>query len=135
MTSLSQVLQWLLPDGRPLVHWLIEVDDRGIEVISKWTRPEPKPTAQQIAAAELPAAKSIKIAAINAECRSRLITRYGSAEEQVSRAVGVYGVSERDAMETGIGATIDASNTASDQVDAASTVAAVEAVTVAWPVI
>ncbi len=42
---------------------------------------------------------------------------------------------ERDAMQAGIAATIDASNTASDAVDAALTVQAVEAVTVSWPVI
>ena len=38
-------------------------------------------------------------------------------------------------METGIAATIDASNTASNAVIAAADIAAVEEVTVAWPVI
>jgi len=83
----------------------------------------------------LSATKESKIAAINAECRSRLIARYGPPEEQVSRALGVYGQTERDAMEAGIAATIDASNTASNAVIAAADQAAVEAVTVTWPVI
>ena len=134
MVMLARILQYMFPDGRPLVDWIVQDDGEG-PFISKWMRPEPQPTPAQIAAAELPVSKRASIVAINAECRRRLIARYGSAEEQVSRAVGVYGVSERDAMEAGIASTIDASNMASDQVDAASTVAAVEAVTVAWPVI
>jgi hypothetical protein len=76
-----------------------------------------------------------KIAAINAECKARLIARYGPAEEQVSRSLGIYGATEQQAMQAGIAATIDASNTASNQVLAAADEAAVEAVTVTWPVI
>jgi hypothetical protein len=83
----------------------------------------------------LPAVKSAKITAINTECRSRLIARYGEATEQVSRSLGIYGATEKTAMETGIAATIDASNVASNAVLAATTVAAVEAVTVTWPAI
>ncbi len=84
----------------------------------------------------LPPLKAIqeqRIAQINAECTRRLIARYGTAEEQVSRALGIYGAAERDAMEAGISATIDASNTASDAVINAATVAQAEAVTVTWP--
>lgn len=83
----------------------------------------------------LSAAKSVRVDAINTECKSRLFARYGPAEEQVSRALGIYGQAERDAIEAGIAATIDASNTASNAVIAAADVAAVEAVTVTWPVI
>lgn len=83
----------------------------------------------------LTAHKATRIDGINAEVRSRLVARYGSAEEQVSRAIGVYGVTEQSAMAAGIAATIDASNVAQNAILNAADVAAVEAVTVAWPVI
>lgn len=83
----------------------------------------------------LDANKQARIAQINAECRARLVTRFGDAAEQVSRSIGVYGAAEKAALESGIAATIDASNAASDLVLAAADVATVEAVTVAWPVI
>ena len=89
--------------------------------------------AYAAAADVLAATKAVSIAQINAECRARLVARYGTAEEQVSRALGIYGAAERDAMEAGISATIDASNTASDAVINAATVAQAEAVTVTWP--
>lgn len=103
--------------------------------IAVWRRPEPQPTQAEIDAAMLPAAKAHRIAAINAECRSRLIARFGPAEEQVSRSIGVYGATEQSAMQAGIAATIDASNTASNAVLAATDIAAVEAVSASWPVI
>lgn len=83
----------------------------------------------------LQAAQADKMAAINGECRARLLARYGSAEEQVSRAIGVYGAQEQTDMQTGIAATIDASNTASNAVLAAADIAEVEAVSVSWPAI
>lgn len=81
------------------------------------------------------ASKAQRITAINTECRARLLARFGDAAEQVSRSIGIYGQSEKSALETGIAATIDASNTASDEVTAATTVEEVEAVTVTWPAI
>lgn len=87
------------------------------------------------AAEILTAVKASRIDEINAEVRSRLIARYGSAEEQVSRALGVYGVAEQEAMTAGIAATIDSSNVAQNAILAATDAATVEAVTVAWPVI
>ena len=83
----------------------------------------------------LAATKPHRIAAINEEVRARLLARFGNPAEQVSRSIGVYGASEQSALSTGIAATIDASNTASDAVTAATTIEAVEAVTVTWPVI
>lgn len=100
-----------------------------------WLSGTTQPTQQEIEAAELPAAMLERINAINDECRARLIARYGSAEEQVSRAIGVYGADEQAAMWTGIAATIDASNVARNEILAAVDIAAVEAVTVSWPVI
>ena len=83
----------------------------------------------------LQATKATRIDAINAECRIRLIARFGDAAEQISRSLGIYGAAEKSAMEAGIAATIDASNTASNAVLAAATIEAVEAVTVTWPAI
>ncbi len=87
------------------------------------------------AAEVLEAAKARRIAQINGECRARLIAIYGTAEEQVSRSLGIYGTAARDAMIAGIADTIDASNTASNSVLAAADIAAVEAVSVSWPAI
>ena len=83
----------------------------------------------------LTATKASKIASINSECKARLFARYGQPEEQVSRALGIYGQAERDAMQAGIAATVDATNVASNAIIAAADLAAVEAVTVTWPVI
>lgn len=93
------------------------------------------PSQVELEAAMRPAAKAARIAKINAECCARLLARYGPAEEQVSRAIGVYGATEQADMQAGIAATIDASNTASNAVLAAADIAAVEAVTVTWPAI
>ncbi len=92
-------------------------------------------TREATVAEVLAAAKAVRISSINAECRARLLARYGSAEEQVSRAIGVYGATEQAAMPVGIAATIDASNTASNAIIAAADAAAVEAVSVSWPAI
>lgn len=81
------------------------------------------------------AVKAERIVAINAECRARLLARYGPAEEQVSRSIGVYGAQEQADMAAGIAATIDASNTAANAVLSAADIAAVEAVSVSWPAI
>lgn len=86
-------------------------------------------------AEQLDVMRAAAISSINAECRRRLVARYGGAEEQVSRSIGVYGDAERDSMLAGISATIDASNVASNAVIAATTAQEVEAVTVTWPAI
>ena len=86
-------------------------------------------------AESLGAVKAQRITAINTECRTRLLARFGDPAEQVSRSIGVYGTAEQAALSTRIAATIDASNTASDAVTAATTIAEVEAVTVTWPAI
>ena len=109
------------------------VSDNGA---GSFTAKFPDGTSRLVTAGEiLIASKAMKIQQINTECKSRLIARYGPAEEQASRALGIYGQAERDAMQAGIAATVDASNTASNAVIAAADVAAVEAVTVTWPVI
>lgn len=79
--------------------------------------------------------KELRLTAINAECRARLVARFGDALDQNSRAVGAYGAAEQAALKPGIEAMIDASNTASNAVLAAADIAAVEAVAVTWPAI
>lgn len=130
----AAAISYLFP-GIDLERECVIVDSGAGPTISKWIRPEPQPTQAEIDAAMLPAAKGQRIAAINAECRARLIARFGPAEEQVSRSVGVYGAAEQQALASGIAATIDASNAASNAILAAADLAAVEAVTVTWPVI
>lgn len=110
-------------------------DDGAGPYIKAWRRPERQPTQAEIEAAALPVSKAVRITTINAECRARLLARFGDPAEQVSRAIGVYGLAEKSALQTGIAATIDASNTASDAVTAATTIEAVEAVAVTWPAI
>ena len=70
---------------------------------------------------------------INDECRRRLFQRFGQPEEQLSRSLGIYGPTERDALASGIAAMIDASNDASDRVLRATTIADAEAVVPSWP--
>lgn len=105
--------------------------------ISGWRRAEPKPSEAALVAAydPMPDAKANRIASINAECRARLIARFGPAEEQVSRSIGAYGAVEQAALKLGVETTLDASNVASNAILAAADLAAVEAVTVTWPVI
>ncbi len=94
-------------------------------------------TPAELAAAELPAAKHFAIAANRAECSRRIYARY-PAGRQSSVALGVYSGAEAEAqaqvMKDWISDMVAAENTAADAIEAATTVAAVEAVTVAWPV-
>ena len=110
-------------------------DDGAGPVIKRWSYAQPQPTQAELDAAVLPAAKAKRIVAINAECRARLIARFGPAEEQVSRSVGVYGAAEQAALKIGIELMVDAANAAQNAILAAADLAAVEAVTVTWPVI
>jgi hypothetical protein len=124
------ILRYLFPDFQVPRDGMI-VDDR----IVNWNRPEPQPTPAELAAAELPAAKAVRIEADRQECRRRLTEHYGDALEQVSRASGLYGETARANHAACVEAAIDASNTARDAINAAVSVAAVEAVTVSWPVL
>lgn len=132
--SLSSALKYIHA-GIDLEHEVVVVDDGQGPRIAQWTSSLRRPTDAEIAAAMLPAAKHARIAAINAECRGRLIARYGTAEEQVSRLAGIYGEAERAAMHAGIAATIDAANVAQNAILAATTEAQAEAVTATWPAI
>ena len=135
MVTIAQALEYLYPAGQSLRDWVVSDNGTGPK-ITHWSGAlGPQPAQGDINAAMLPAAKAQRITAINAECRARLLARFGDPAEQISRSIGIYGAAEKAALETGIAATIDASNTASNAVLAAADIAAVEAVTVAWPVI
>ena len=88
------------------------------------------------AAETLAAAKTKRIEADRQECRRRLTEHYGDALEQVSRASGIgYSATAQQNHAAGVAAARDASNVARDLINAATTVAQVEAVTVQWPVL
>jgi hypothetical protein len=83
----------------------------------------------------LQAAQADKMAAINAECRARLTGKWGEALEQGTRWGGGYGPEKQAEQLASVTDHIDASNVASNAVLGAADIAAVEAVTVAWPAI
>ena len=101
--------------------------------IVEWRRLEPQPTPAEIAAAELPAAKHFAIAANRDECSRRIFERYPTGR-QLSALAGLYDGANVATMTDWIAANISAENTAADAIEAATTVQAVEAVSVSWPV-
>lgn len=131
--NVAEVLAYMRP-GIDLAATLIG-DSGGGPVIELWADPRPQPTAQEIEEAALPAAKAARIAAINAECRARLIALWGDALEQGTRWAGGYGAAKQAEQLDSVAAHIDASNVAQNAVLAALDIATVEAVTVAWPAI
>ena len=108
-------------------------DDGGGPYIYRWTSQQPQPTPAELAAAELPAAKHFALAANRAECSRRIFERYPTGR-QLSALAGLYDSANVATMTDWIAANISAENTAADAIEAATTVQAVEAVTVAWPV-
>jgi len=131
--SLSITLKYLIPALDTLRDCTVQIDEQG-ERIARWVIATPQPTPSEIAAAELPAAKWWRKSAINAEATTRITTKY-PLEKQISANLGVYPQAYRDTMASEIASVISASNAACDSVDAATTVAEVDAVTVNWPVI
>jgi hypothetical protein len=64
-----------------------------------------------------------------------LVEHYGDALEQSTRFAGGYGEAAQANIMAGVPATILASNEARDAILAAQTLAQLEAVAVAWPVL
>ena len=126
---LAQTLAYLFPQIDFTRDVVIQADSGIVE----WRRPEPQPTPAEIAAAELPATKAFRIAANRAECSRRIFARY-PAGRQLSASFGLYDSANVATMVDWIAANIAVENTAADLIEAATTVQAVEAVTVAWPV-
>jgi len=132
MVSTTSVLVYLFPDIEFFRDCRL-MDDGNGAYISEWHRPEPQPTLAELAAAELPATKAAAIAANRAECSRRIYARY-PAGRQLSALAGLYDSANVATMTDWIAANISAENTAADAIEAATTVAAVEAVSVSWPV-
>lgn len=132
---LSRTLSYIYPDivfsATSPVQLVDDNDGRGMRIAS-WNDPRPQPTPAEIAAAELPAAKQFAIAANRAECSLRIYARY-PVGRQLSSLAGRYDAANVAVMDEWIVANIQAENTAADAIEAATTVQAVEAVTVAWP--
>ena len=126
---LARTLAYLFPG----IDFTRDVVIQAASGIAEWRRPEPQPTAAEIAAAELPATKAFRIAANRAECSRRIFARY-PAGRQLSALAGLYDPANVSAMHDWIASCIAAETPAADLIEAAQTVAAVEAVTVAWPV-
>jgi hypothetical protein len=98
-----------------------------------WLATSPRPTEAEINVAAVPVYKNLAIESFNTECTQRLIAAYGKVEKQVSLAMGVYGDTNRQIAIDGISSTIDATNVASDEVNAATTEEEIAAVVVNWP--
>jgi hypothetical protein len=111
--------------------YLLDIDYVLFDDHVQWLTTPPDQAA--IDSAELPAAKADRIETDRQECKRRLFEFYGDGGEQVSRATGIYGETARSNHANGVAATIDASNVARDQINVATTVEEVEAVTVDWP--
>jgi hypothetical protein len=125
---LARTLAYLFPG----IDFTRDVVIQAASGIAEWRRPEPQPTAAEIAAAELPATKAFRIAANRAECSRRIFARY-PAGRQLSALAGLYDSANVATMVDWIAANISAENTAADLIEAATTVAEVEAVAVVWP--
>lgn len=135
--DLAAILSYLFPGVTFGINGqcLIVTDSSGTNIV-RWSRPEPQPTPAEIAAAILPAAKAARIEQDRQECRRRLFEHYGDAAEQLSRAMGIgYTAQATTNHAIGVAACRDASNAARDQINAATTIEQVEAVTVQWPVL
>lgn len=132
--NLALVIQYLYPSAVNGAGFRVEDSGNG-PVLAHWDAVKlgPQPTSEELAAAELPTAKAATIAANRAECTRRIYARY-PAGRQLSALAGLYDSANVATMTDWIAANISAENAAADAIEAATTVAAVEAVTVAWPV-
>jgi hypothetical protein len=132
---LVKVIRYLYPDLQLFPNGPVQIVDRADGMgaqIAVWRDPRPQPTPAEIAAAELPSAKAAAIAANRAECSARIYARYPPGR-QLSALAGLYDSANVATMTDWIAANISAENTAADLIEAATTVQAVEAVSVSWP--
>ena len=91
-------------------------------------------TSREATPAEiLTATKFAAVASNRTECSRRIYARY-PAGRQLSASFGLYDSANVATMVDWIAANVAAETAAADLIAAATTVAAVEAVTVAWPV-
>ena len=134
LSTLACVARYLSGKEPGSGFWRVERESNGSEKIAIWDASlGPMPTQVEIDAAALPAVKAYRIPFNRAECSRRIFERY-PAGRQLSALAGLYDPGNVAAMTDWIAANISAENAAADAIEAATTVAAVEAVTVAWPV-
>ncbi len=106
----------------------------GGVLIEAWNSSDPQPTEQEIADNELPAAKADKTAAINAEAERVILAKWPYwAQHDCNN--GVYPPDVSDTYKQDVVDVINAADGGTAQVDTATTVEQVEAVTVTWPVL
>lgn len=129
--TLSEVLTYMFPGIDFRRECILRDDGSGPSIVT-WTRPEPIPTEAQISAATLPAAKQAKLAKVRAEAKSHIYNLYPDWRQQ-NACLGLLAPAYVLTMQQFISNTINASNIAEDQVDAATTEAQVNAVTPIWP--
>ena len=131
MVTNGTIIAYLYPNAVGLADYALDAQGS----IVSWNAPKLglQPTPAELAAAELPAAKHFAIAANRAECSRRIFERYPPGR-QLSALAGLYDSANVAAMHEWIAANIAAENTAADAIEAATTVQAVEAVSVSWPV-
>jgi len=146
--NLSAILQNLFPGivigSADQGDCEIEKGEDGVTRISAWRRPEPQPTDAQIAAAALPAAKAAKKREIKQAARAHILARYPEWKQTnlLARAVELVSLgdlagAEWTQMQAGwawIQATRARSDLLESDVDACTTVEAVEQLTIGgWP--
>lgn len=117
---------------KPLIDFDAYFD--GATITIDWYHAGIQPTEADIAAAELPSAKSIALQIIRAQAQDVIVAKW-PIWKQINAQSGVYGPDVLQQCTTDIAAVIEASNTAEDAIDAATTPEQAEAVTATWPVI
>ena len=133
LSTLACVARYLSGKEPGSGFWRVERESNGSEKIAIWDASlGPMPTQAEIDAAALPAVKAYRIPFNRAECERRIYARYPIGR-QLSSLAGRYDAVNVAVMDEWIVANIQAENAAADAIEAATTVAAVEAVTVAWP--
>jgi len=116
------------------LQWIVQDDGTGDRLVFWDAALGPQPTQAEIDAAALGVYKTAAIARNRAEARRRIEAKWPDPIQR-SAALGVYPQATVDTMVANIAAVIEAENAAADLIDAATTVAEVEAVTPNWPVI
>lgn len=117
-------LEAIIKHLRPGVSFRIKRDGTSYEDL-EWTDGSPKPTLEEIQAAELPAEKASRIAQIKQEQRSRNFAKYGDGV-QMSAALDIYDAAKKNAIKQFISGNRDAANAAEAAVNSLTTVAEVQ---------
>ena len=117
---------------RPLIDF--DVLRSGASYVLQWHSDHSQPTDQDLANAELPAAKGAYKNQIRSEANKLILSKWPDWKQRNCDA-GIYPEVMKTEKDADVVAVINASNTAEDAVDAALTIADVEAVSAIWPVL